>query len=53
MATLTPGPHTHEQWLGLVQPMGLVVAPAVLSALQLFPNQSTPYLSARQRQLAG
>ena len=53
MATLTPGPHTHEQWLGLVQPVGLVVAPAVLSALQLFPNQSTPYLSARQRQLEG
>ncbi|MFM8275584.1 MAG: SAM-dependent methyltransferase, partial [Cyanobium sp.] len=41
----------HEQWLGLVQPVGLVVAPAVLSALQLFPNQSTAYLSARQRQL--
>jgi hypothetical protein len=53
MASLTPGPHTHEQWLGLVQPVGLVVAPAVLSALQLFPNQSTPYLSARQRQLEG
>ena len=53
MATLTPGPHTHEQWLGLVQPVGLVVAPAVLSTLQLFPNQSTPYLSARQRQLEG
>jgi hypothetical protein len=53
MASVTPGPHTHEQWLGLVQPTGLVVAPAVLSALQLFPNQSTPYLSARQRQLEG
>ena len=53
MASVTPGPHTHEQWLGLVQPVGLVVAPAVLSALQLFPNQSTPYLSARQRQLEG
>jgi hypothetical protein len=51
MATVTPGNHTHEQWLGLVQPVGLVVAPAVMSALQLFPNQSTPYLSARQRQL--
>jgi len=53
MASVTPGPHTHEQWLGLVQPVGLVVAPAVLSALQLFPNQSTPYLSVRQRQLEG
>ena len=53
MPPFTPGPHTHEQWLGLVQPVGLVVAPAVLSALQLYPNQSTPYLSARQRQLEG
>lgn len=53
MASVTPGPQTHEQWLGLVQPVGLVVAPAVLSALQLFPNQSTAYLSARQRQLEG
>jgi len=53
MPPLTPGPHTHEQWLGLLRPVGLVVAPAVLSALQLFPNQSTPYLSARQRQLEG
>jgi hypothetical protein len=41
----------HEQWLGLVQPVGLVVAPAVLSKLELVPNQSTAYLSALQRQL--
>ena len=53
MPPLTPGPPTHEQLLGLVQPVGLVVAPAVLSALQLFPNQSTAYLSAKQRQLEG
>ena len=51
MAYGTPGVHTHEQWLGLVQPVGLVVAPAVLSKLELFPNQGTAYLSARQRQL--
>ena len=53
-ALMAPGIPTkalHEQWLGLVQPVGLVVAPAVLSALQLFPNQSNAYLSARQRQL--
>ena len=31
--------------------LGLVVAPAVLSKLELFPNQGTAYLSARQRQL--
>lgn len=51
MPPLTPGAHTHEQWLGLVQPVGLVAAPAVLNALQLFPNQSTAYLSSRQHQL--
>ena len=51
MAYGTPGVHTHEQWLGLVQSVGLVVAPAVLSKLELFPNQGTAYLSARQRQL--
>ena len=51
MAYGTPGIHTHEQWLGLVQPVGLVVAPAVLTKLQLFPNQGTAYLSGCQRQL--
>ncbi len=51
MAHGTPGIHTHEQWLGLVQPVGLVVAPAVLTKLQLFPNQGTTYLSGCQRQL--
>jgi hypothetical protein len=53
MATASPGTHTHEQWLGLVQPVGLVVAPAVLSKLALYPNQGTPYLASRQRQLEG
>jgi hypothetical protein len=53
MPPSTPGTHTHEQWLGLVQPVGLVVAPAVLSKLALFPNQGTPYLASRQRQLEG
>ena len=43
MAYGTPGVHTHEQWLGLVQPVGLVVAPAVLGKLELFPNQGTAY----------
>ena len=51
MAYGTPNIHTHEQWLGLVQPVGLVVAPAVLAKLELFPNQSTAYLSSLQRQL--
>jgi len=43
----------HEQWLGLVQPVGLVVAPAVLTKLELVPNQSTAYISALQLQLNG
>ena len=52
MATFgTPNLHTHQQWLGLVQPVGLVVAPAVLTKLDLFPNQRPAYLSALQLQL--
>ena len=51
MAYGNPGTHTHEHWLGLVQPVGLVVAPTVLTKLEVFPNQGTPYLSALQRQL--
>ena len=51
MPPAIPSKATHEQWLGLVQPVGLVVAPAVLSKLELFPNQGTAYLAARQRQL--
>ena len=51
MAYGAPNIHTHEQWLGLVQPVGLVVAPAVLAKLELFPNQGTAYLSSLQRQL--
>jgi hypothetical protein len=51
MPPSTPNLQTHTAWLGLVQPVGLVVAPAVLSKLELFPNQGTAYLSARQRQL--
>jgi hypothetical protein len=51
MPPAIPSKATHDQWLGLVQPVGLVVAPAVLSKLELFPNQGTAYLAARQRQL--
>jgi hypothetical protein len=51
MPPAIPTKATHEQWLGLVQPVGLVVAPAVLSKLELFPNQGTAYMAARQRQL--
>ena len=53
MAYGNRGIHTHTEWLGLVQPVGLVVAPAVLTKLELFPETDTGYLSSRQRQLAG
>ena len=43
----------HEQWLGLVQPVGLVVAPAVLTKLELVPEQRTARLSALQLELTG
>lgn len=43
----------HDQWIGPLQPVGLVVAPAVLTKLELVPNQSTAYLSALQLQLKG
>ena len=53
MAYGIPTKAIHEQWLGLVQPVGLVVAPAVLTKLELVPNQSTKRLSAMQLQLEG
>jgi hypothetical protein len=56
MAMATTGIPTkaiHEQWLGLVQPVGLVVAPAVLAKLELVPNQSPARLSAMQLELNG
>jgi len=40
-----------KPWLGLVQPVGLVMAPAVLTKLKLFPNPGAAYLSSSQRQL--
>ncbi len=43
----------HEQWLGLVQPVGLVVAPSVLTKLELVPEQRIARLSALQLVLAG
>jgi hypothetical protein len=53
MAYGIPTKAIHEQWLGLVQPVGLVVAPAVLTKLELVPNQSSAYIAALQLQLNG
>ncbi|TGH20875.1 MAG: SAM-dependent methyltransferase, partial [Aphanocapsa feldmannii 277cI] len=47
----TPGLHTHQEWLGLVQPVGLVVAPVVLDRLGLFPEAGTARLADGQRRL--
>ncbi len=51
MAYGTPGLHTHQEWLGLVQPVGLVVAPVVLTRLGLFPESQPRSLADGQRRL--
>jgi len=51
MAYGTPGLHTHQEWLGLVQPVGLVVAPVVLTRLGLFPESGPRALADGQRRL--
>ncbi|MCS5700274.1 BREX-1 system adenine-specific DNA-methyltransferase PglX [Cyanobium sp. FGCU-52] len=51
MAYGTPGVHTHQEWLGLVQPVGLVVAPVVLTRLGLFPESQPRALAESQRRL--
>ncbi len=37
----------HQEWMGFVQPVGLVVAPAVLADAQLFPDEN---IAPRQRE---
>jgi len=51
MAYGTPGLHTHQEWLGLVQPVGLVLAPVVLTRLGLFPESQPRILADGQRRL--
>lgn len=51
MAYGIPGLHTHQEWLGLVQPVGLVVAPVVLTRLGLFPERGPRALADGQRRL--
>ena len=38
----------HQEWLGFVQPVGLVVAPAVMVDAQIVPNRN---IIRRQREL--
>lgn len=41
MAPRAPGVHTHEEWKGMAQPVGLVVEPVVLNRLGVFPESAT------------
>ena len=47
-----PGSHTHEEWKGMANPVGLVVEPVVLNRLGIFPESATAVLADWQRRLA-
>ena len=51
MAPRAPGVHTHEEWKGMAQPVGLVVEPVVLNRLGIFPESSTTVLADWQQRL--
>ena len=51
MAPRTPGVHTHEEWKGMAQPVGLVVEPVVLNRLGVFPESATTVLADWQQRL--
>ena len=46
-----PGSHTHEEWKGMANPVGLVVEPVVLNRLGIFPESATAVLADWQRRL--
>jgi hypothetical protein len=46
-----PGIHTHEEWKGMANPVGLVVEPVVLNRLGIFPESATAVLADWQRRL--
>jgi hypothetical protein len=46
-----PGVHTHEEWKGMAQPVGLVVEPVVLKRLGIFPESATTVLADWQQRL--
>lgn len=52
MAYRGPSIQTHLEWLGLVQPVGLVVAPVVLDDKELYPESQVTTLADGQRRLA-
>ena len=52
MAPRAPGVHTHEEWKGMAQPVGLVVEPVVLNRLGIFPESAATVLADWQQRLA-
>ena len=51
MAPRASGVHTHEEWKGMAQPVGLVVEPVVLNRLGVFPESATTVLADWQQRL--
>ena len=51
MPPRSPGVHTHEEWKGMAQPVGLVVEPVVLNRLGIFPESATTVLADWQQRL--
>ncbi len=45
------GIHIHEEWIGMTQPVGLVVEPLVLDRLGIFPETSIRVVSDLQERL--
>ena len=45
------GLYIHEEWIGMTQPVGLVVEPTVLDRLGIFPEKDIKVLSDFQRRL--
>ncbi len=51
MPSRAPGVHTHEEWKGMAQPVGLVVEPVVLNRHGIFPESATTVLADWQQRL--
>lgn len=51
MSLREAGIHIHEEWKGMVQPVGLVVEPTVLDRLGIFPEKNIRVLSDLQIRL--
>ena len=45
------GLYIHEEWIGMTQPVGLVVEPTVLDRLGIFPEKDIKVLSDFQSRL--